>query len=83
MTVIPTVQQNKSNHFPHHNNVFLKMPTLPSKETEYVVFGDSNFFFLVLNIKVHLRQRGEKVLRFIILEGVRLTSSESWVPESF
>ena len=35
------------------------MPTLPSKETEYVVFGDSNFF-LVLNIKVHLRQRGQK-----------------------
>ena len=34
------------------------MLTLPSKETEYVVFGDSNFFFL--NIKVHLRQRGQK-----------------------
>ena len=36
------------------------MLTLPSEETEWVVFGDSNFFFLVLNIKVHLRQRGQK-----------------------
>ena len=35
------------------------MVMLPSKDTEYVVFGDSNFC-LVLNIKVHLRRRGQK-----------------------